>query len=78
MFPTIVLQILHLYTALFSRITYPQLFFLLMKAEKYTIHWHCNEEIWELSAFKAITAKIYYNISCFIALLIFYYNSIAY
>lgn len=75
----IVLQILHLYTALFSRIADPQLFFFLIQVEKYTISWHCNEEIWELCTFKALVAKIYYNISCFTALLIFYYdNSVAF
>lgn len=54
-------------------------FFFLMQAEKYTISWHCNEEIWELFTFKALIAKIYYNISCFTASLIFYSdNSIAF
>ena len=74
----IVWQILHLYTALFGIITDPRFFFL-MKAEKYTISWHCNEAIWELFRFKALVAKIYYSVSCFTALLIFHYdNSIAF
>lgn len=42
------LQIHHLYTASFGRNADPQLFFFLMKAEKYIISWHYNEEIWEL------------------------------
>lgn len=57
MLPMIVLQIFHLYTALFSRITDPQLFFFLTQAEKYTLSWHCNEKIWELFTFKALVTK---------------------
>lgn len=47
----IMLQILHLYTASFGRNADPQPFFFfsfLMKAEKYIISWHYNEEIWEI------------------------------
>lgn len=63
--------------SLFVKIADP--FFLKMKAEKYTISWHCNEEIWEAFIVKALIAKIYYNSSCFTALLVFYYdNSIAF
>lgn len=50
-----------------SRTTGPQLFFFSMKAEKYSISWHSNEETWELSASKAFFVELDYNVSCPIA-----------
>lgn len=45
-------------------------FFFPMKAEKYSIPWYSDEEIWELYTSKAFFVKTDYNISCFIAWLV--------